>query len=770
MANIIFKNLEDSAVNIAASKRPLLLGFDSTNKRLKYFDAGTVEYEALTLDGSGTPTRSIGALTTGALTAVGDVSIGTDVNNKLVINDTLASYLLANSVKVLEYLYASGRITINANIDDVDTAIWGTSSVAPNVFIDAGDNRVGVGTLEPTEKLHIVGNIKSTGALLDGAVTINDSGASVDFRVEGDTDANLLTAVGSLDKVGIGTASPTDKFHVAGGSIRISSGDLIIGGTTGYKLWFQDYTTSGNEMRITAAAGIQLALGANANSGAIIIDGNNVGIGTALPTEKLEVAGAAAFGELTPDSGGYGVSLRPVFGKKIGTATAVTTSYVLLCKAEESVSRSGTVGRISIYGDYDSFASVDIDIQNSPTMLEAKEFFVHKDRCEVSLVTLTYSAVSYFALKIVPASTSTFDIFFSGRAWVSYPTVIASGSVSSVVLYREANIIEDQLGNVGLGEAPTQKLTVAGAVSAGDLTVSALGQSLRPIYGKKLGTTDDNRHYILLCRTTDESIKCGTEGRFDIHSSNETTTVDVSVIDNVQYNAQVSKFIVSGDIEVYLRTLTYTVPSVSAHTYYALFIPTGTVDVIFTGRAWHENPILAVDEWVSSASGSIPAKLLMESDKTTTNKDIWLAQDKVIKDYSGNTLLPIPYKKLVKVLTDNVATSLFEIALPNNGQTCSGVLSYEIHVHDGSGNYQTISGLASYTAGVKDTVVDSDILSGLEVERKITGTLTGLFSTVDGTSKVTIQVTADTSLTPSGGGFYITYTLETNSSAVITIL
>jgi hypothetical protein len=41
-----------------------------------------------------------------------------------------------------------------------------------------------------------------------GAVVFNDAGANVDFRVEGDTEANLLFVDASADAVGIGTSSP----------------------------------------------------------------------------------------------------------------------------------------------------------------------------------------------------------------------------------------------------------------------------------------------------------------------------------------------------------------------------------------------------------------------------------------------------------------------------------------------------------------------------------------------------------------------------------
>jgi hypothetical protein len=49
---------------------------------------------------------------------------------------------------------------------------------------------------------------------LDGSVTINDSGADVDFRVESDGNANMLFVDGGNDAVGIGTASPMTMLHI----------------------------------------------------------------------------------------------------------------------------------------------------------------------------------------------------------------------------------------------------------------------------------------------------------------------------------------------------------------------------------------------------------------------------------------------------------------------------------------------------------------------------------------------------------------------------
>ena len=44
----------------------------------------------------------------------------------------------------------------------------------------------------------------------------NDGGLSIDFRVEGDNDANLLVGDASTDRVGIGTATPANKLDVVG--------------------------------------------------------------------------------------------------------------------------------------------------------------------------------------------------------------------------------------------------------------------------------------------------------------------------------------------------------------------------------------------------------------------------------------------------------------------------------------------------------------------------------------------------------------------------
>ena len=66
----------------------------------------------------------------------------------------------------------------------------------------------------------------SGGASLDGAVTINDTGADVDFRVEGDNKANALFVQGSNSYVGIGSGTPVRPF-----TIDTQTGTTSLGGT-----------------------------------------------------------------------------------------------------------------------------------------------------------------------------------------------------------------------------------------------------------------------------------------------------------------------------------------------------------------------------------------------------------------------------------------------------------------------------------------------------------------------------------------------------------
>ncbi len=64
--------------------------------------------------------------------------------------------------------------------------------------------------------------------LTNTAVVVNEGGNDVDFRVEGDTDANLLFVDASADKVGIGTSSPSSEGKITVGSTTVTDKNGIV--------------------------------------------------------------------------------------------------------------------------------------------------------------------------------------------------------------------------------------------------------------------------------------------------------------------------------------------------------------------------------------------------------------------------------------------------------------------------------------------------------------------------------------------------------------
>jgi hypothetical protein len=85
---------------------------------------------------------------------------------------------------------------------------WDIHSTTTTGAIDIGNIALSVGVV--TNSLL---RVLPTGI----GVIVNPFGlAAVDFQVQGDSDANLIYADASVDKVGIGNAAPDEKLHITG--------------------------------------------------------------------------------------------------------------------------------------------------------------------------------------------------------------------------------------------------------------------------------------------------------------------------------------------------------------------------------------------------------------------------------------------------------------------------------------------------------------------------------------------------------------------------
>jgi hypothetical protein len=132
---------------------------------------------------------------------------------------------------------------------------------------------------------------------LDGAVVINDSGADKDVRIEGDTDTNLFRTDASVDRVGVGIATPETKFHVAG---ALKVGTAAAGADSTFT---QAATFNDNQ----AATGDFSVKSVNFNP-VLFVDASTdrVGINTNLPNKLLDVAGSMEANAVLVNPGGAG--------------------------------------------------------------------------------------------------------------------------------------------------------------------------------------------------------------------------------------------------------------------------------------------------------------------------------------------------------------------------------------------------------------------------------------------------------------------------------
>ena len=118
-----------------------------------------------------------------------------------------------------------GNFIFNEASADVDFRVESNGS-ANAIFVDGGNDRVGIFNASPSVAFDVTGAAKISGAVdLDGgAFTWNDSSANdLDFRCETATLANAFFIDGSADMIGFGTSSP------AGASVEINQANTTAG-------------------------------------------------------------------------------------------------------------------------------------------------------------------------------------------------------------------------------------------------------------------------------------------------------------------------------------------------------------------------------------------------------------------------------------------------------------------------------------------------------------------------------------------------------------
>ena len=178
------------------------------------------------------------------------------------------------------------RRTIAEFSDDIATA-------------DIADDAITGGKLANDIAISTTGAIAGTGGLtMDGATVFNEASADVDFRVESNGNANMLFVDAGNDRVGIGTGAPGFPLDVqgtgGGGVASFYSTDLSDTDHTHIKIGksatANEFAVVGFRKMASTADYAYFAVN-NAPTGAnMVIDvAGNVGIGTVAPDAPLHI-------------------------------------------------------------------------------------------------------------------------------------------------------------------------------------------------------------------------------------------------------------------------------------------------------------------------------------------------------------------------------------------------------------------------------------------------------------------------------------------------
>jgi hypothetical protein len=120
--------------------------------------------------------------------------------------------------------YRSGSGAVSFASNGVAAGTWSSAGVTAPALIPTGSSVPANGVYLPAANtVGVATNGVERVEFGTGEVVFNDGGANYDFRIEGDTNANLFFVDASAEAVGIGTSSPPRSLTNAG-SVTLTTG------------------------------------------------------------------------------------------------------------------------------------------------------------------------------------------------------------------------------------------------------------------------------------------------------------------------------------------------------------------------------------------------------------------------------------------------------------------------------------------------------------------------------------------------------------------
>lgn len=425
-------------------------GTDSTGFDLLSLSAGASEGERFRVTAEGDMDLARAATIAGSLKVDTDTLYVDDVNNRVGIGTTTPSsklevlgtatqlrlaydgsnyvdFTIASDGDLLLKPTSTGQLKFQPTTDSTTFfQVLDADGGTPILNIDATNERVGIGTTNPTQELEVAGDIwLNNGQLQLGNYATNPTAIGEGSLIYNTTDDKLY-------------------YYTASGWVEVGSG------AEGSSYWQRNLGAL-SPLNITD----DLLMGATATSSALIrlpgISGEdvwfntdgNVGIGTTSPDEKLDVAGNVIIGDndLTNANGFLTVN-------RTATISALIASDIPLTIKDEAGS---TVATLNSDGN--------LDVEGTLTAGSGNAFSVDTSG--------NLTAFGTFTGNIIATTDSTYDLGASGTEWANlYVDSITAGGMSlSGDLDMNSNLILN-IGDPGTDFTTGGGLTLAGTLIA----------------------------------------------------------------------------------------------------------------------------------------------------------------------------------------------------------------------------------------------------------------------------------------------------------------
>lgn len=402
-----------------------------------------------------------------------------------------------------------------------DLTVAGDVTVDTNLFkIDSTDNKVGIGLVDPAQKL----DIYSTGTQLRLTAQKASLGNPLlcgDFKVD---SSGYLIVSASGDRIGIGTSTPKRMLDVEG-SMRVA-GNLEVTGTLHANVTefivSSNTITFGNQatdsLKFNAATGT-IPNGFNFGSHLLVLnnEGSKVGIGVQHPDTKLEVLSTNKQLKLSYDAAKFATfEVKSTGDLNIQPShTAITSSGDLFVSGNAVFGRTcndiiTTIGQFTASCGLSASTYVGADIRTN-TGVFTTSLQVGNDTVVITPTTIS------------GATTITSDYYVGTLNTAAQPNITSVGTLTSLAVSGELSasntLYSSNLSQrVGVGRTDPQR----------KFEVLSTTPQMRLSYQRQVGMAGSNIYSDIYTNASGYQILTASGGRLGVGTTSPTQTLDVN--------------------------------------------------------------------------------------------------------------------------------------------------------------------------------------------------------------------------------------------------